>query len=293
MQAAMVANSKSIQSNNLWQCPVCKCSLFLQLGTWGCDNNHRFDCAKEGYVNLLLAQQKNSKEPGDNKGMVLARQAFLASHAYLPLAQVLADIARTHLQLGALASPCVPQLLDIGCSQGYYSGLIQHMLLQFGLNLLVTGLDISKPAIVQAAKTYKQNRYAVASSFNIPLLSQSVDLALQVFAPSSSDEVLRVLAPKGMWLLVEPAPNHLHELKTFVYDQVKTHDLKQQLPLGFTLIKQSNLCFSLPLDSPIDRLNLLKMTPFYWRISQSNKERMLGDLRCVTADFTIKQLQAR
>jgi len=59
-------------------CPVC--GGLLQLNPSGksyvCQNQHSFDLAKEGYLNLLPVQYKHSKEPGDSKQMMLARREF-------------------------------------------------------------------------------------------------------------------------------------------------------------------------------------------------------------------------
>ena len=59
-----------------YQCPLCNLALLKADSTLRCANNHSFDFAKEGYVNLLPVQQKNSKQPGDSLEMVQARRAF-------------------------------------------------------------------------------------------------------------------------------------------------------------------------------------------------------------------------
>lgn len=48
----------------LLACPVCGLSLNRREATFACDNGHVFDVAREGYVNLLLAQNRHSKDPG-------------------------------------------------------------------------------------------------------------------------------------------------------------------------------------------------------------------------------------
>ena len=65
-----------------YRCPLCQQPLLLNDRVWCCDNNHRFDCAKEGYVNLLPVQKKRSKDPGDNKEMMFARREFLNKGYY-------------------------------------------------------------------------------------------------------------------------------------------------------------------------------------------------------------------
>jgi 23S rRNA (guanine745-N1)-methyltransferase len=41
--------------------------------SYRCSNNHQFDQAKEGYVNLMPVHHKSSKNPGDNKEMMQAQ----------------------------------------------------------------------------------------------------------------------------------------------------------------------------------------------------------------------------
>ena len=54
-------------------CPVCKEKLARENKTYKCINNHCFDMAKQGYLNLLLSNQKHSKTPGDDKEMASMR----------------------------------------------------------------------------------------------------------------------------------------------------------------------------------------------------------------------------
>ncbi|MHB8457562.1 MAG: putative RNA methyltransferase, partial [Acidimicrobiales bacterium] len=67
-----------------WICPVCRGRLCLsELGQqWACPLGHSFDVAREGYVNLLLAGQRRSRQPGDSAEMVSARRRFLATGAF-------------------------------------------------------------------------------------------------------------------------------------------------------------------------------------------------------------------
>ena len=60
-----------------YQCPLCHQALLPSPQQWRCSNNHQFDCAKEGYVNLMPVQHKGSKQPGDSPEMMQARRAFL------------------------------------------------------------------------------------------------------------------------------------------------------------------------------------------------------------------------
>lgn len=283
-----------------WRCPACKESLQLSNNQWTCSEHHSFDIAKEGYVNLLLAQHKNSKEPGDNKDMVNARRAFLTQGYYLPLANAIADILHLHLSHHTSAAKTA-SIFDAGCGEGYYlESITNNILSRFANdtkpNIYASGIDISKQAILKAAKKYKSTpcshfNFAVASCFDLPIPDLSQNALIQIFAPAKSEEVIRVLSKQGIWISVSPASAHLYELKSMVYDNPATHSSEVATPSGFTLLSQQELRFDISLENAIDRQNLLMMTPFYWTISESKKQRLLSDLHMTQAHFNIRVLQ--
>ncbi|WP_376779930.1 putative RNA methyltransferase, partial [Stutzerimonas nitrititolerans] len=51
-------------------CPLCQAPLQEADNGVVCPANHRFDRARQGYLNLLPVQHKNSRDPGDNQAMV-------------------------------------------------------------------------------------------------------------------------------------------------------------------------------------------------------------------------------
>ena len=74
-------------------CPICQQPLSALDNGVACPTGHRFDRARQGYLNLLPVQHKNSREPGDNLAMVEARRRFLDAGHYAPLAARLAELA--------------------------------------------------------------------------------------------------------------------------------------------------------------------------------------------------------
>ena len=68
-------------------CPLCQASLAPVDNGVACNLGHRFDRARQGYLNLLPVQHKNSRDPGDNAAMVEARRRFLEGGHYAPLAR--------------------------------------------------------------------------------------------------------------------------------------------------------------------------------------------------------------
>ena len=99
---------------SLFLCPLCGGKLNEDERGMRCEKGHCFDRAREGYVHLLPAKQKNSRAPGDDKGMVNARRAFLDRGWYEPLRQALCGLA-------AELTGNAPTVLDAGCGEGYYT----------------------------------------------------------------------------------------------------------------------------------------------------------------------------
>ena len=80
-------------------------------------------------------------------------------------------------------------LIDAGCCEGYYSSL-------FAQNNHLYGIDISKEALKIAARKAKNAKFAVASIYELPFENESFDTCINIFAPDSPKEYLRILKPK-------------------------------------------------------------------------------------------------
>jgi 23S rRNA (guanine745-N1)-methyltransferase len=287
-----------------WRCPVCELPLRLNstitARLWQCDNQHRFDIAKEGYVNLLQPQHKKSKAPGDSKEMVLARRAFLSQDHYLPLAQHVSEYLLSIFSKNAHTQNHL-SVFDAGCGEGYYLSSIADYLLtntfdNAGQTYSFCGIDIAKPAVQKAAKQAQIGSpdildFAVANAFNLPVLDDSQHAVIQIFAPSKPDEIHRILKTEGMWINVNPASEHLFELKNMVYDSPQKHIPETDNIEGFTLVSQQTLKFELILADAQQRQNLLMMTPFYWTISRDKKQKLLEELTSTHAHFDITVLR--
>ena len=269
----------------MWSCPACAQPLHFNRQQWRCDNQHCFDVAKEGYVNLLLANQKHSALPGDSKLMINARREFLDQEYYLPLAQRIAQLISENVKSQQI------DLHDAGCGEGYYLHKVAEFLGQSGIETASTGSDISKTAAAKASKKYTSLNFAVASSFNLPKRDDSVDVLLQVFAPADKGEIGRVLKADGLWLTVTPGPSHLLELKKNLYDTVLMHEQSDQVPEGFALVTKKPLVLQMTLADVKARENLLKMTPFYWAAKASERQSIIDGMGNVTAEFVLTVLQ--
>lgn len=266
-----------------WRCPVCEGPIVLGEGDAACANNHRFDRAKQGYFNLLLANQKRSKQPGDSREMITARREFLQAGHYQPLAECLTRIA----------SRCADdrssfKLLDVGCGEGYYSASVARALTLVSPFAEVAGVDISRDALKLASRQYPEQRFVVASGFNLPLQDNELDMVMRVFAPGDAEEMQRVLKPEGYLLIAYPGPRHLYELKQTLYDSVKLHD-EPETPPGFSLVDEEVLSFTVSLTSREQVQALLQMTPLFWRGKREVKASLEQlEQFDVTADFIVR-----
>ena len=126
---------------SLFTCPICAAPLERGERAYACPNGHAYDKAREGYVNLLPANKKHSKAPGDDRGMAEARRRFLSGGYYGHLLAALCA-------LGAEYAPPGEAVLDSGCGEGYYTAGLWEALGRPPL----AGIDLSKPSVRLAAR---------------------------------------------------------------------------------------------------------------------------------------------
>ena len=82
-------------------CPLCQEPLTPDEKNVACRQGHRFDRARQGYLNLLPVQHKKSRQPGDGKAMVQGRRAFLNAGYYQPIAEAVTQSLLSHLDGGS------------------------------------------------------------------------------------------------------------------------------------------------------------------------------------------------
>ena len=246
-------------------CPVCKEELNLDGRTYKCINNHCFDCAKQGYVNLLQSNKSKSKRHGDDKLMIEARTRFLNTNFYKPLCDLMCELLKKYVPQNA-------SVLDAGCGDCYYTEKIEKALAD--RNASVVGVDISKSALIAAAKRSKQINLAVASVFSLPVGDLSCDAVLNVFSPFAPKEYARVLKSGGVLLRVIPLENHLFSLKKAIYDNPLKNPEESTEIDGFTLAESQELKYSIELKSNEQIESLFKMTPYYYKTSRTDQQKV-------------------
>lgn len=245
-------------------CPVCKSVLTEQVSKFICENNHCFDKAKQGYVNLLMSQQSSQKRHGDDKLMVKSRRDFLNDGYYSLLCE---EICKVINKLKTI--DCT--LYDVGCGEGYYTSKIKS---ECGISEIF-GIDISKNALQYASKMDKSIKYAVASAFLLPFKEESADILLNIFAPCSYPEFSRVLKDSGYLVKVVPLSEHLWELKKAIYNEPYKNKPEIKNDELFSLVDCKELKYEITIKSKDDIYNLFTMTPYYYKTSKEDTEKLL------------------
>ncbi|MDZ4298941.1 MAG: methyltransferase domain-containing protein [Moraxellaceae bacterium] len=273
------------------RCPVCSEPLsaqedstelpFWRNRVWACSNNHSFDVARQGYLNLLLVQQKKSLTPGDTALSVAARRAFLSAGHYQVLRDAFAE---------AVAALKPLRALDIGCGEGYYTQVLSPICAS------VAGIDIAKPAVFTAASSIKNVVWLVGSAIALPLEDASVNLVSSLFSPIPMDEINRVLASNGHLVLAIPAEDHLWSFREALFGEVKAHEPMaklQTLDEQFELVQQQRISQDLTLDSTA-LIQLMDMTPYAWKAQPAKREALAQQTTLNTkASFVLSVYQKR
>ncbi|MGB4063684.1 MAG: methyltransferase domain-containing protein [Azonexus sp.] len=249
-------------------CPLDGAPLHCHGSAWRCATGHSFDVASQGYANLLLVQQKRSLDPGDSKEMVAARRRFLNAGHYQPIAAAVSRVALADIPANATIS-----CLDAGCGEGYYLRQLAAAAGE-GQTLAVLGLDISKWAVLSAAKQDRRPNWLVGSNANLPVLPTRLDLVLCMFGFPVYGEFARVLKPGGVLLQVDAGPDHLRELREIIYPALKPERAADtQVPAGFCHLSTEIVRFQLAIDGAEQIADLLAMTPHLYRASAEGRAR--------------------
>lgn len=262
----------------MFRCPVCHRPLTKEEGRFVCENRHSFDRAGKssgGYVNLLLANKKSSKDPGDNALMIAGRTAFLSAGYYQPLSDSLNQTVLSVLDQGKRA-----RVLDAGCGEGYYAQRLTQAAQEQGRAMDFYGVDLSKYGVKASAKRCRNVQqpvecsFGVASIFELPFEDGALDAVYNVFSPIGAQEFARVLRPDGCFIAAYPGTRHLYGLKEVLYDApYENEDKTFQLP-GFVITGRERISYRRTIEGQDVIQGLFMMTPYYYKTPVSGSQRL-------------------
>lgn len=247
---------------NILTCPVCKGELLFENKTAKCKNNHSFDIAKQGYVNLL-SSHKSGDSTGDNKEMALSRRDFLEKGFYSALAAAVGNCIEKYTEDG-------DNILDICCGEGYYTDFLAKKY----SNHSYYGFDLSKNMVRLAANRHTDALFFVANIASIPVKSNSVKLAFHLFAPFHSGEFSRVLCDDGVIVTAIPGKEHLFGLKSVLYEKPYYNDEKPPITNGLELTETIRVKDTITLCSKNDIKALFQMTPYYYHTPSEGMKKL-------------------
>ena len=254
------------------KCPVCNKQLIKNDTSYKCINNHSYDISSKGYVNMLLANQKHSNNPGDNKEMILSRGRFLELNYYHILRKKILDLIIKY-NIDKEINFC-----DLACGEGYYTNYL-HNELKKEKNINTIGIDISKYAIIEACK--KRNAmhlenidYVIGNLNYLPFLDNSFTFMLNCFALIDAKEFYRVLKDNGYFIRILPDFDHLLNLKEFLYENVILNEMKEKQLCGFKLIEEVHIKDDILLKNNNEIYDLFTMTPYYYKSSKESIEKL-------------------
>ena len=248
----------------MYKCPVCNEVLNQIDKSYKCLNGHCFDVNKKGFVNLLLANQSHSENPGDSKEMIDARTSFLDKGYYDNLRDKLFEII-SHLM------PSEGVFCDLACGEGYYTHHL-HKLLNIDKKVSTFGVDLSKFGIGECTRKMrveqvKNINYCIGNLMYLPYVNECMDVVLNCFAPFFEQEFARIIKKSGYFIRVLPNVDHMLELKEILYKEVKLNELKETNLTEFKLVKEYDLRYQKEFKDNLDLLHLFMMTPLYYKSS--------------------------
>ena len=246
-------------------CPVCREKLILDKRSYRCGKGHCFDLAKSGYVNLL-PPSAGGKRHGDDKLMVKARSRFLDKGFYDKLSDAVAQCVNFY-------SPDLAHIVDAGCGEGKYTADMLKTLEQAGKQAHILGIDISKDALICAAKRCKNINFCAASTAHMPIEDESCHIVVNIFSPFMAEEFYRVLKPGAKLIRVVPLKMHLWELKALIYDKPFPNPPMDMEAPGFKIVDTQPLCYEISLNSSEEIMDLFMMTPYYYKTGAADQQK--------------------
>lgn len=247
------------------RCPNCRSSLTHGDRALTCNKGHSFDVSRKGPVVLLAPRRKSAR--GDSAKMVAARETFLATGRYAPIADAISAAGQAAVET-SLGRPQV--VVDLGAGTG------QHLAATLRALPGARGiaLDASKAALRCAVSAHPEIAAVTCDVWHeLPLHDTKADLVLNAFAPRNGPEIARVLSAHGALIVATPTQRHLHQLVRRLGMLSVSADKRARLQAGlsphFDLAGSRHLEFDMLLDDEAIQM-LVAMGPSAHHLNASD-----------------------
>lgn len=267
----------------IFKCPICNSSMrVFELKSLICSNNHTFDFARQGYINLLTHSVKTKY----GKQLFEARRKLIVEGGFFePLTQAIAEVIKKQVVI----KKGTVFILDMGCGEGSHLSNLCNMISSDPKTTVTgVGIDLSKEGILVASKDYTNKIWCVADLANTPFKDKQFDVILNILAPSNYAEFNRLLKANGFVIKVVPQSGYLKELREVFFDQsekqsysnVETVDLFNE---NLHSVNSLRIRYTMNLDNSLIH-SLVQMTPLTWTTSE---ERVKSFLERNSAEITV------
>lgn len=269
---------------HVFSCPLCHSPMeVMDLKSLICLENHTFDFAKQGYVNMMTRSVNSHYD----KELFKARQKIiLESNLFALLHKKISEIIIQNMD--ALEREIM--IFDAGCGEGSH---LKRILDECKSETIAgIGLDISKEGIRMAAGMYKETVWLVGDLANSPLADRSCHFILNILSPANYKEFKRVLIPDGLFIKVVPRTNYLKELRDALFFDADKKSYKNAETVSlfnqhFHLVDVIDLSYTMKL-SQTEFINLVQMSPLAWNTSKDDIDRIINrGISKVTVDLDI------
>ncbi|WP_175615623.1 putative RNA methyltransferase [Piscibacillus halophilus] len=254
------------QHEQLWSCPICQNSMTVRDNHVVCAENHSFDLAKKGYVNMMT-QPVHTKY---DKELFEARHRIIESGMYKPLHEKITELINVN-----------STVVDLGCGEGSH---LAHIREKADGEIIGVGLDIAKEGVMTAAKHHLDTIWCVGDLAQVPFKDSSFDVVLNILSPANYTEFKRLLTDQGIVIKVVPNSGYLKELREAFYeqDEYDNHDTKQRFQENMEKVQQERITYKFPMTADL-LPSLIKMTPLTWNAKKQDDL----DISEVTIDLDI------
>lgn len=265
-----------------FKCPICETAMHIfDLKSLICENKHTYDFAKQGYLNLLAQPHKvkYSRELFEARKKIIVDEEFFA-----PLTEEIIRIIKAHY-----TDHDMLHILDAGCGEGSHLANIFSNLANDGM---AVGLDISKEAILEAAKNYEKYIWAVADLVHTPFQTEKFEVILNILSPANNLEFNRLLTENGIIIKVVPESDYLTEIREQLFKDHAQENYSNQAVVehfkeNFRLINNKRITYTKQLNQAALQ-SLLQMTPLAWDMEETQARYFskLSETE-ITVDLTI------